>query len=170
MITLHSSYSRNHDDITGREDSFVHTIDFINKLISVKQKICVHFVPMQINSEELEDLIEFLVDKKIPKIQILRFMPQGRGLINKEWLSLQKDATINLLESTLRFDGREDIIVNLGHPGDFRFLLNDSYKPKQCNAGIIQCMVMVNGDIMPCPAFADLKDWTAGNIFNNSFP
>ena len=21
---------------------------------------------------------------------------------------------------------------------------------------------------MPCPAFADLKDWTAGNIFNNS--
>ncbi len=31
-------------------------------------------------------------------------------------------------------------------------------------AGKDTCFIKVNGDVIPCPAFYDLKDWHGGNI------
>lgn len=164
-MTLHAPYSTMHDEITKVEGSFKNTYRFIKLLSSKIDNLEVNFVPMQINADELEELVDFVVGLGIKRLNILRFIPQGRGLVNKDWLSLKKDQLSRLVRVALSLSKRSDIDVNIGHPGDFTFLLDKSRVPKLCTAGIEQCMVKINGDVVPCPAFGDLKEWVAGNVF-----
>ena len=168
MITLHASYEEMHDQITKIEGTFNQTISFIKELLRRNQNVSIHFVPMQINSEDIEEVIDFLINLKVEKLQILRFIPQGRGLENRDWLSLKKDAFLHLLKKSLKFSDNKEIQINLGHPSDFRFLLNSIIQPKPCTAGTEQCMIDVNGNVIPCPAFGDLTQWIAGNIFQSN--
>lgn len=164
-MTLHAPYSELHDQITDKEGSFKDTYRFIKLLSSKTSNLEINFVPTQINADELEELVDFVTKLGIKKLNILRFIPQGRGLVNKELLSLKKDQSARLVKVALQLSKLDDIDVNLGHPGDFIFLLDKSHKPKGCSAGKEQCMIKINGDIIPCPAFGDLDDWVAGNIF-----
>lgn len=165
-MTLHAPYSTMHDDITSARGSFKKTLEFIRQLSSVINSLEINFVPTQINADELEELVDFVASLKIPRLNVLRFIPQGRGLANKEMLSLKKDQSARLIKVTLQLSKRNDIRVVLGHPSDFTFLLDESRKPNPCSAGIEQLMIKINGDVIPCPAFGDLHEWIAGNVFN----
>jgi len=164
-MTLHAPYSSLHDDITGIEGSFKTTFQFIKHLSANTDNLQINFVPLQINSDELEEVVDLVVSLGISRLNVLRFIPQGRGAIYKDWLSLTKDQTARLVEVALQLSKRQDICVSIGHPGDFTFLLDGSRKPDACSAGIKQCMIKINGDIIPCPAFGDMPEWVAGNIF-----
>ena len=164
QITLHGSHAETHDQITEHPGSFEKTSLFIERLVKEEENVIVHFVPMQVNSDEIEDLIDFLIYLGVLKLHVLRFYPQGKGLINKDWLMLDGQVTANLINKIVELEKNPDVKINLGHPGDFRFLINPEVKPNPCDAGIKQCMINVDGDVLPCPAFGDLTDWYAGNI------
>lgn len=168
-MTLHAPYSEMHDQITSVEGSFKDTYRFIKLLSSKVDNLEINFVPTQINADELEELVDFVAKLGIKKLNVLRFIPQGKGLTNKELLSLKKDQSARLVKVIMELSKRNDIDVNLGHPSDFIFLLDNSHKPKSCSAGKEQCMIKINGDVVPCPAFGDLDDWVAGNIFKERF-
>lgn len=164
QITLHGSHAETHDQITEHPGSFEKTVSFIERLVKEEENVSVHFVPMQVNSEEIEDLIDFLKYLKVTNLHVLRFYPQGRGLCNKEWLMLDGQVTANLIKKIVELEKNPDVKIHIGHPGDFRFLINPDVKPNPCDAGINQCMINVDSDVLPCPAFGDLNDWYAGNI------
>lgn len=165
-VTFHAPYSEIHDWITQVKGSFRNTYRFTKLLSSKMDNLEINFVPLQINADEFEELVDFAVSLGIARVNILRFIPQGRGYENKEILYLGKDQTARLMKAALELPKREGLVVNLGHPGDFRFLLEKSHVPKPCTAGTEQCMVKIDGDVIPCPAFGDLREWVAGNVFD----
>lgn len=165
-MTLHGPHSTMHDQITGVEGSFKTTSQFIKRLSSVTNNVEINFIPMQINSDELEEVVDFVASIGISRLNILRFIPQGRGLTNKDWLSLKIDQSARLIKVVSQLSKRKDICVSLGHPGDFIFLVDKSHKPDLCSAGKEQCMIKINGAVIPCPAFGDMPEWVAGNVFN----
>lgn len=167
-MTLHAPNSTMHDEITGMKGSFRTTFHFIKRLSPITNNVEINFVPMQINSDELEEVVDLVVSLGISRVNILRFIPQGRGLVNKDWLSLKIDQSARLIKAASQLSKREDICVSLGHPSDFIFLLDELHKPDSCSAGKEQCMIQINGDVIPCPAFGDMPEWVAGNVFNHN--
>ena len=164
QITLHAPNEEMHDEITQEQGTFVNTIKFIEKLKSNGENIGVHFVPMDLNVGEFEDLVEYVQYLKLKRLNILRFYPQGRGRFNEAVLALTPETSAHLILKIMELSGNPEFELILGHPSDFRFIVNRSHNPSQCTAGISQCMIKVNGDVLPCPAFGELPDWIAGNI------
>ncbi len=167
-VSLYGSNSNTHETITRKKGSFKKTIQFIEALIKQNLYTKINFVPMKLNFEEIDDLVEYAVKLGVNEINVLRFVPRGRGIINRKSLTLTKDEFCALVEFVTKQRERNDIRVNIGTPFDFCFLFNPSYNPKQCGAGLNQCVIKLNGDVIPCPAFTDLEEYVAGNIFRLS--
>lgn len=169
-MALHAPSSEMHDSITNMSGSFRRTYNFVKELSSKTHCLEINFVPMQINADELEEVVRLTAKLGIHELNILRFMPQGRGWKNKDWLYLKTIQMARLNKMALQLIKRNGIgpKISIGHPGDFTFLFGKERKPKPCDAGIDQCMVMVNGDVIPCPAFRGLPKWIAGNVFSES--
>ena len=110
--------------------------------------IDVHFVPMKPNYKEIKDILETLELLKIPNISILKFVPQGRGMDNKDKLFLTNEELLEfdkiLKDSCKNYSGT----VRIGIP------LNEDNTHK-CNAGLEKLDIRYDGIILPCPAFKD---------------
>jgi len=167
-VSLQGSNANTHDIITTKQGSFQKTVNFIKNLVKQGLYTKINFVPMKLNFEEIEDLIEYAVKLGANEVNVLRFVPQGRGVIHRDTLILTKDEFSALVEFVTQQRGRNDIRVNVGTPFDFCFLFNQSYNPKQCTAGINECVVKLSGDVIPCPAYTDLEEYIAGNVFDSS--
>ena len=153
-----------HNTITRTPKSFEKTTYFIRNLIENGLWVGVHFVPMKPNFEEIQDAIDYVSRLGAREIGILRFVPQGRGEKKKEWLALSKDESWRLTEILEQQRKREDIKVRIGCPLGFCFILNKTYRPAECSAGLSRCLVKPNGIVTPCPAFKHLSYYFAGNI------
>ena len=167
VFSLHGANASTHDDIVQSKGSFSHTVKFTRAL--VKEDICVgvHFVPMPLNFEEFMDLVDFVVSIGVHDLSVLRFVPQGRGEINKKYLILNKLEVARLVE-LLAEEKKKRKIVKVGSHLDFTFLIDGS-TPKPCTAGIEKCLVEADGNIIPCAVFKGMTDkeenyFVAGNI------
>lgn len=113
----------------------------------------VHFIPMKPNYKEIKDILELLEIAKINNISILNFVPQGRGLLNKEELLLSEEelsAFMKLLkECEDTFSGN----IRIGIP-----LQGET--THKCNAGLEKLDIKFDGTILPCPAFKELDQET----------
>lgn len=109
----------------------------------------VHFIPMKPNYKEIVDILEMLEIANIKNISILNFVPQGRGLLNKEELLLSKEQLnefMKLLEENKKyFSGN----IRVGIP-----LLGEN--SHMCNAGLEKLDIKFDGTVLPCPAFKEL--------------
>lgn len=109
----------------------------------------IHFIPMKPNYKEIGDILEMLEIAKIKNISILNFVPQGRGLINKDELMLNDqeldEFMILLNEHKKSFSGN----IRIGIP-----LLGENMH--MCNAGLEKLDIKYDGTVLPCPAFKEL--------------
>jgi radical SAM protein with 4Fe4S-binding SPASM domain len=167
VFSLQGATAETHDSITGKKGSFSQAIKFIGKLVSARCHVAVHYVPMTPNFEEFEDLIDYAAKLGVEEISVLRFVPQGRGQTNREWLMLKKEESARLIELLAASKKRNDISVRIGSHLDFTFLLDDS-NPKACTAGKSKCLVEPNGDVIPCAVFKGMNSFIAGNIREKS--
>jgi MoaA/NifB/PqqE/SkfB family radical SAM enzyme len=172
VFSIHGANSRTHDDITRIENSFSHAVTFMKELIKEKMYVGIHFVPMSPNFEEFRDLVDFAAELGVKEINVLRFVPQGRGQTNRDSLVLNKGEVAQLIELLASAENRRDIRVKVGSHLDFTFLL-DGHPPKECMAGVRKCLVESNGNVIPCAVFkgmkdADENDYVAGNIRETS--
>jgi len=169
-MALHAPSAEMHDSITDVPGSFKRIYQFIKELASRTDRLEINFVPMQINAEELPEVVQFVASLGVRELNVLRFMAQGRGRENKEWLYLTNAQMVRLSKVALQLmnERGKNPNIRIGHPGDFTFLVDKKRIPDPCSAGISQCMVKVNGDVIPCPAFGELPEWVAGNAFSDT--
>lgn len=167
-MTLHAPDSELHDSITNVAGSFKMTYRFVKELSSKTNHLEINFVPMQINADEFEEIVKLVVDLDIHKLNILRFMSQGRGKKNKKWLCLTNVQMARFNKAALQMTKKcANLKITIGHPSDFTFLFDKQHTPNPCSAGIDQCMIKVDGYVIPCPAFGGLPKWIAGNVFSD---
>ena len=75
----------------GRKALNTYLIDSLIRASNVGLNVDVHFIPMKPNYKQFTDIIECLEIAKIKNISILNFVPQGRGLENKQDLMLSEN-------------------------------------------------------------------------------
>lgn len=112
----------------------------------------VHFIPMKVNYKEIREILELLELASVKNISLLNFVPQGRGLENRESLELnetEKDEFFEILGSALD-EGLYTGKVRIGIP-------LQGEEAHKCNAGLEKLDIKYDGTVLPCPAFKELS-------------
>lgn len=160
-FSLYGATDRKHEEITRVSKSFEKTINaasFCNKL-HIKTEF--HFVPLTINFQELKAIANLGKKIGVPKISVLRFVPQGRGKSNR-YLILSKQENLELKKDILELRAR-GCEIRVGSP--YNFLMLNNY-PKCCS-GIDRLTISPDFKIFPCDAFKQISS-TALKV-NNDF-
>lgn len=110
----------------------------------------VHFVPMKPNYKQFPDLLEHLDIIKVPSISILNFVPQGRGLLNRERLMLSNEEMIEFTDIYNNCKNNYSGKIRVGIPllGNIKHL---------CTAGTEKLDIKYDGTVLPCPAFKEIS-------------
>ncbi len=138
------------DDIMGQKklrEVLPKSISIVNKM---KFEVDNHFIPTKLNYREISDLIEILDIYDDSHISILNFIPQGRGLKNKDELLLSDDDFLefkDLLSTAMKNYPR--VKVRMGIP----MTKEDTHL---CTAGLSKLTIRYDGYILPCPAFKEV--------------
>jgi MoaA/NifB/PqqE/SkfB family radical SAM enzyme len=97
IFSIYSPFKNQHEEITRIFGSFDKTVAVMQELRENHIEREIHFVPLKLNYKHLAKLIELAKDSGIPKVSILRFVPQGRGVIlKKSHLMLTHKETVEL--------------------------------------------------------------------------
>jgi len=154
IFSLHGAYAKTHDMLTQVQGSFDSTVMAIEKTINAGAPVEVHVVPMTINFRELTDIAKLVDSFNIKKMSWLRFVPQGRGFLNKHLLQLSKEQLIQLAqEKVLLQQGCPNVAIRTGAP----FNILCPQVPATCEAGLGVLTIGPDGSVSPCDAFKQIR-------------
>jgi MoaA/NifB/PqqE/SkfB family radical SAM enzyme len=127
----------------------------IQNSIDVKIDTQINFVPMKLNYQELEHIIERAKSLGISKVNVLKLVEQGRVKDNK-YIVLDNLEVENLIES---IKSKQDNSIRLGDSFTFCNCSN-------CNAGKNKLVIRYDGQVLPCEKFKEITN--DKNIYNKS--
>lgn len=159
--------------INGVPGSFELIEKSIDNILSAGLYLGAHVVPFKTNYEHLMEIVDYCESKSFREMSFLRFVPQGRGVGSRLFNTRAEFAHINeSLKRILRRnrDSKSAIDIRLGHPINFLFLtgsesLYDKEDTHYCRGGLDAPLILPNGDVAMCPAWKDLRQFCAGNIY-----
>jgi len=126
VFSLYSPFKNHHEGITRKLGSFDKTVAVMQKLGEYHVEREIHFVPLKLNYKHLAKLIELAKDLGISKVSILRFVPQGRGVIlKKSHEMLMHKETVELRKLILDCKEKYGIDIRLGSPYNILVLNED---------------------------------------------
>ncbi len=138
------------NELMGRKALNTYLIDSLIRASDVGLNVDVHFIPMKPNYKQFPDIIECLEVSGIKNISILNFVPQGRGLENKEELMLNEAELREFSEILKREKEHYSGKIRIGIP------LNGKIS-HLCTAGTEKLDIKYDGTILPCPAFKEMS-------------
>jgi radical SAM protein with 4Fe4S-binding SPASM domain len=154
IFSLHGAFAKTHDMLTQVQGSFDSTIMAIEKTIDAGSPVEVHVVPTAINFRELTDITKLVDSFNIKKMSWLRFVPQGRGFLNKHILQLSKEQLIQLAQEKIQLQqGCPNVTIRTGAP--FNILCPQA--PATCEAGVSVLTISPDGTVSPCDAFKQFR-------------
>jgi radical SAM protein with 4Fe4S-binding SPASM domain len=168
IFSLHSPTRDQHERITRKLGSFDETLKAMRELRNNHIEREIHFVPFKLNFRHLPDLMELAKELAIPRVSLLRFVPQGRGVIlKKSHEMLMHKETLELRKSILDCREKSDVDIRLGSPYNI-LLLNETI---DCIAARKTLCVGPNGNVYPCDAFKNIEPEEIGlkDSFNSIF-
>jgi radical SAM protein with 4Fe4S-binding SPASM domain len=165
VLSIHGHNERTHDGITGIEGSFRRCLENLTVLKGHGAWVGVHFVPMKPNYRYLKETIELVSKIGVDEFALLRFVPQGRGLTNRNMLELRPSETwITLWMAYQLVSEYYDLKVRIGSHFNIRAALGLGDSVVTCGAGRRKALVTASGDVVPCPALRQCKNYIAGNV------
>jgi radical SAM protein with 4Fe4S-binding SPASM domain len=150
IFSLFGAHKETHDRVTRQEGSFDKTLAAIEAARQAGFRTELHFVPMRANYAELPGLIDLATDKRLSRVSVLRFVPQGRAAIQPS-MALTHGQNLDLRRMIEA--GRHRIDVRAGSPYNF-LLANES---PHCCAAIDRITVGPRFNIYPCDAFKQVE-------------
>lgn len=136
--------------LMGRDaNSHQYLLDSLATAIACNLNIDIHFVPMKVNYKQVGDILEMLEIGKVEQISFLKFVPQGRGRLNKDELQLcdtELEEFMAIVDRTRPYYSGN---IRIGIP------LQNANTHK-CTAGLQKLNIKYDGTILPCPAFKEL--------------
>jgi len=154
IFSLYSPLKEYHEEITRKIGSFNKTVGVMRAIGNGDVEREIHFVPLKRNYKHLDKLIELAKDAGIPKVSILRFVPQGRGeVLKKSREMLMHRETMELRRSIMDCREHYDVKIRLGSPYNIMMLNEDV----DCIAAWRTLCIGPNGNIYPCDAFKNIE-------------
>ena len=166
IFSLHGASAETHDTLTQVAGSFDITIKAIQRTLAAGISAEVHVVPTAINFREIADIVRLLASMSIKRVSWLRFVPQGRGEVNRDLLQLTKEQLGQLARAKIELQQLyPEVQIRTGSP--FNILCPQS--PTPCVAGISELAIRPDGRAVPCDAFKRFRGRDAfGNILDHS--
>jgi len=149
IFSLYGSTPEIHDLTTQIVGSFQASLQSIKKSLDAEINCELNYVPLRINKDCFEELIDLANSLGIKKISILRFVPQGRGHKNKDMLEMSFEEEEAFVEKLLRLKKESGIEIRTGSP--FNSIIPGNNIP--CRAGFAKLVVQANGNVLPCEVF-----------------
>lgn len=150
VFDFQAAEEQTYNMLMGSKNSFGKIAQSMIRAIKSDLNVDVHFVPMKPNYREFPDLLEELDIIGIPNISILNFVPQGRGLVNKDELMLSNEEMKEFtnIYNSCKNNFKGNIRVGIPLLGNIKHL---------CTAGTEKLDIKYDGTILPCPAFKELS-------------
>lgn len=162
VFSIHGSNSHIHDKITRTKGSFANLVESIKNSQAVKLNADIHFVPIKSNFRDLPAIVSFIKSFGLNSLHILRFVPQGRGYVNKDQLALSLDETLELREILKKLILDSNIRIVIGAHYNELGLSN-----KKCTAGIEKAVIRPDGFVFPCVGMKGIKQFLSNNNIKN---
>lgn len=172
VFSLDSHDETTMDYIRGVPGAWLHVISAIRFLRSGNARVWAHFVPMVPNIYDLSKTRDLCCELGVEKLGVLRFVPQTRGLANKDQLLPDVHMFYKFLKALdieLSDPECKDLscALRVGCPAEFRHAVKGSSvsgqgKVKVCHAGTDLVLVRPDGAVHPCAAWKSLP--TDGNV------
>lgn len=151
IFSIYSANKMEHNRITRKAKSFDLTLRSIDACSRLGITPEIHFVALAKNYSELSQIVDLAESHGVTKISVLRFVPQGRGML------FQSDGTLNQKQNLelktnieqLRKSGHQ---IRTGSPFNVLWLNED---PK-CLAAQDRLIVAPDLRIYPCDAFKQI--------------
>lgn len=138
------------NELMGRKGLNIYLMDSLIRAASVGLNVDVHFIPMRPNYKQLPDILECLEIAGIHNISILNFVPQGRGMQNRQELMLDSSELQEFAEMLKKEKQKYSGNIRIGIP------LNGKLS-HLCSAGTEKLSIKYDGTILPCPAFKEIS-------------
>jgi MoaA/NifB/PqqE/SkfB family radical SAM enzyme len=106
-----------------------------------------HFVPMKLNIDEIESMVEFCKELGLSKISFLRLVMHGRAQINEKEIALSTEELTQVKSKLKSLQKQVDIDIRIGVP----LSLNDSCH--KCEAAKGKLNIKYDGYVFPCEVF-----------------
>jgi radical SAM enzyme (rSAM/lipoprotein system) len=155
-----------HNWMRGNSDSFMHVDEAISMLVSVPEftfdiVTCVN----RRNYTQLEDIKNYLIEKKVRRWRIFSVFPNGRAA-NDPDMRLTTDEFRGMFEFIR--DTRKEGLISVdygceGFLGNYEMEVRDHFYT--CQAGISIASVMADGSISACTSIR--ADFSQGNIYKD---
>lgn len=151
IFSLYSANRSEHNRITRKADSFDLTLRSIDTCSSIGIIPEVHFVALAKNYYELSKVVGLAESHGVKKISVLRFVPQGRGLLfqNDGMLNRKQNLELQTSIEQLRKSGHQ---IRTGSPFNFLWLNENPH----CLAAQDRLIVAPDLRIYPCDAFKQI--------------
>lgn len=156
VFSLQGSCAALHEEVTCSPGSFDRTVQAIRDARQLGFWVGVHFVPMTVNVDSLEDTYRLAETLGVNEFAVLRFVAQGRGAEN-QWLEIDEtrfEALVRRLAELVPESSKTK--MRAGCPLNFCSLYSSSIEPKRCDAGKTTALVDPRGVMYPCPAFKNI--------------
>jgi len=157
-----------HDAITGSEGSLARLRSSVKASVQAGLDVGFHFVPMKPNHQELPGVIKLARELHVRTVNLLRFVPQGRGHTNAHRLELSAPEAREFLEISAAL--RESSLsprIKIG--AAFAEFSGGTPLDGQCNVGPGNLHIDWRGDVLPCAAFKfnGNETYCSGNVLHD---
>lgn len=134
--------------IMGTEAANLAMLDeTIHRAIALGIPVEAHLVPMHCNYHQIPDVLSKLYSIGVKNVSLLRLVPQGRVLENKELVEMSVEEQEELKKIMAKCQETYQGKIRLGLPF--------SAKRAACGTGSIKLTVRYDGYVFPCEAFKD---------------
>jgi len=158
-FNLQSHKPEIHNFLTN-SNSFKNTILSIKSSVELGFNTEIHIIPFKQNYLDLSESIEFFRSLGISKVKFLRFIPHGRGSINKTFLELNQTQNRYLLEKLIYFKKQFQEFIEIGSSFNSSFIKDRFKICRDCQLGKNKIAVTPDSKVFPCVSTKNL------DIFN----
>lgn len=155
-------------------DSYELIKESIQNILNCKLYLGAHIVPFKVNYKYLPQIVDYCLANSFQEVSFLRFVPQGRGIDLDLFNTKSEFAEITQMIASILRHYQYKIKIRLGHPINFLFLtdhskLNEGEVTHYCRGGFDAPLILPDGEVSMCPAWKNLSEFSAGNIYKQSF-
>jgi radical SAM protein with 4Fe4S-binding SPASM domain len=157
IFSFHGATAKTHDYITQTPGSYNCLLTSLKDCLRAGIECEINFVPLRVNVNEFTRLVNLAQDLQITRISVLRFVPQGRGILNRKELELCPDEEDLFVNEVLRLRAESSVDIRTGSP--FNGIVPGNKVP--CRAGFGKLVVQADGNVLPCEVFKhnDRRKW-----------
>ena len=154
MFNVQSTKEENYNKITGTKNRFPIVKESISNAIQAGISAEIHFVPMKINIDDIDDVIAFAKEMKIDKVSFLKLVPHGRASDNKQVIQLSSEQTMQLRKRLSEINSKN---IRIGIP------LSLNFESDFCHAASSKLYIKFDGNVYGCEAFKYIQQFDHSN-------